>query len=70
MSMASICAKIQAALVFSRHSTSRHPGDGASFLTFSGTEEYSNGLAGSNGAGNTAVAELRVGGQGPYRQQQ
>ncbi|POI35268.1 hypothetical protein CIB84_000981 [Bambusicola thoracicus] len=34
-----------------RHSTSRHPGDGASFLTFGGTEEYSNGLAGSNRAG-------------------
>ncbi|OXB73308.1 UNVERIFIED_CONTAM: hypothetical protein H355_008284 [Colinus virginianus] len=34
-----------------RHSTSRHPGDGTSFLSFSGTEEYSNGLAGSNGAG-------------------
>ncbi|OXB64651.1 hypothetical protein ASZ78_008727 [Callipepla squamata] len=34
-----------------RHSTSRHPGDGASFLSFSGTEEYSNSLAGSNGAG-------------------
>uniref|UniRef100_A0A8C2TM73 GATOR1 complex protein DEPDC5 n=1 Tax=Coturnix japonica TaxID=93934 RepID=A0A8C2TM73_COTJA len=31
-----------------RHSSSRHPGDGASFLGFSGTEEYSNGLAGSN----------------------
>uniref|UniRef100_A0A8C9LA07 GATOR1 complex protein DEPDC5 n=1 Tax=Pavo cristatus TaxID=9049 RepID=A0A8C9LA07_PAVCR len=41
-----------------RHSTARHPGDGASFLSFSGTEEYSNGLAGSSGAGNTAVAEL------------
>uniref|UniRef100_A0A8C3LBX1 GATOR1 complex protein DEPDC5 n=1 Tax=Chrysolophus pictus TaxID=9089 RepID=A0A8C3LBX1_CHRPC len=56
--VASICAEIQAGLVFPRHSTSRHPGDGASFLSFSGTEEYSNGLAGSNGAGNTAVAEL------------
>uniref|UniRef100_A0A8C3LCD9 Vacuolar membrane-associated protein Iml1 N-terminal domain-containing protein n=1 Tax=Chrysolophus pictus TaxID=9089 RepID=A0A8C3LCD9_CHRPC len=51
MSVASICAEIQAGLVFPRHSTSRHPGDGASFLSFSGTEEYSNGLAGSNGAG-------------------
>uniref|UniRef100_A0A8B9I8H1 GATOR1 complex protein DEPDC5 n=1 Tax=Anser brachyrhynchus TaxID=132585 RepID=A0A8B9I8H1_9AVES len=34
-----------------RHTSSRHPGDSASFLGFSGTEEYSNGLAGSNGAG-------------------
>ncbi|KAM6051157.1 GATOR1 complex protein DEPDC5 isoform 11-T16 [Theristicus caerulescens] len=34
-----------------RHTSSRHPGDSASFLSFSGTEEYSNGLAGSNGAG-------------------
>ncbi|XP_049660864.1 GATOR complex protein DEPDC5 isoform X13 [Accipiter gentilis] len=34
-----------------RHISSRHPGDSASFLSFSGTEEYSNGLAGSNGAG-------------------
>ncbi|XP_021268863.1 DEP domain-containing protein 5 isoform X6 [Numida meleagris] len=34
-----------------RHSTSRHPGDGASFLGFSSAEEFSNGLAGSNGAG-------------------
>ncbi|XP_042661066.1 GATOR complex protein DEPDC5 isoform X10 [Tyto alba] len=34
-----------------RHTSSRHPGDSASFLSFSGTEEYSNGLAGGNGAG-------------------
>ncbi|XP_075023513.1 GATOR1 complex protein DEPDC5 isoform X9 [Calonectris borealis] len=34
-----------------RHISSRHPGDSVSFLSFSGTEEYSNGLAGSNGAG-------------------
>ncbi|XP_075575471.1 GATOR1 complex protein DEPDC5 isoform X12 [Pelecanus crispus] len=34
-----------------RHTSSRHPGDSASFLSFSQTEEYSNGLAGSNGAG-------------------
>ncbi|KAM9260045.1 GATOR1 complex protein DEPDC5 isoform 9-T9 [Cariama cristata] len=34
-----------------RHISSRHPGDSASFLSFSGTEEYSNGLAGSNSAG-------------------
>uniref|UniRef100_A0A663EF88 GATOR1 complex protein DEPDC5 n=1 Tax=Aquila chrysaetos chrysaetos TaxID=223781 RepID=A0A663EF88_AQUCH len=40
-----------------RHISSRHPGDSASFLTFSGTEEYSNGLAGSNGAGNKAMIE-------------
>ncbi|KAM4649043.1 GATOR1 complex protein DEPDC5 isoform 10-T12 [Amazona ochrocephala] len=34
-----------------RHSSSRHPGDSASFLSFSGADEYSNGLAGGNGAG-------------------
>ncbi|XP_039240167.1 GATOR complex protein DEPDC5 isoform X9 [Pipra filicauda] len=34
-----------------RHVSSRHPGDSGSFLSFSGTEEFSNGLAGSNGAG-------------------
>lgn len=65
MSVASICAEIQAALVFSRHSTSRHPGDGASFLSFSGTEEYSNGLAGSNGAGITQQWQSFVFGTGP-----
>uniref|UniRef100_A0A663M9I4 DEP domain-containing protein n=1 Tax=Athene cunicularia TaxID=194338 RepID=A0A663M9I4_ATHCN len=43
-----------------RHISSRHPGDSASFLSFSGTEEYSNGLAGNNGAGNTAVIEHRA----------
>uniref|UniRef100_A0A8C3D0R3 GATOR1 complex protein DEPDC5 n=1 Tax=Cairina moschata TaxID=8855 RepID=A0A8C3D0R3_CAIMO len=40
-----------------RHTSSRHPGDSASFLGFSGTEEYSNGLAGSNGAGNKTATE-------------
>uniref|UniRef100_A0A8C3KNF1 GATOR1 complex protein DEPDC5 n=1 Tax=Calidris pygmaea TaxID=425635 RepID=A0A8C3KNF1_9CHAR len=40
-----------------RHVSSRHPGDSGSFLSFSGTEEYSNGLAGGNGAGNRAVVE-------------
>lgn len=48
---------IQAALFFSRHVSSRQPGDSASFLSFSGTEEFSNGLAGGNGAGNEAVPE-------------
>uniref|UniRef100_A0A8B9CCN9 GATOR1 complex protein DEPDC5 n=1 Tax=Anser brachyrhynchus TaxID=132585 RepID=A0A8B9CCN9_9AVES len=46
-----------------RHTSSRHPGDSASFLGFSGTEEYSNGLAGSNGAGNKTVTEHGVGRQ-------
>uniref|UniRef100_A0A8B9GCU7 DEP domain-containing protein 5 n=1 Tax=Amazona collaria TaxID=241587 RepID=A0A8B9GCU7_9PSIT len=41
-----------------RHSSSRHPGDSASFLSFSGADEYSNGLAGGNGAGNRAVLTL------------
>uniref|UniRef100_A0A8B9SK58 GATOR1 complex protein DEPDC5 n=1 Tax=Anas platyrhynchos TaxID=8839 RepID=A0A8B9SK58_ANAPL len=46
-----------------RHTSSRHPGDSASFLGFSGTEEYSNGLAGSNGAGNKTATEHCVGRQ-------
>lgn len=62
----SICGKIQAALFFSRHTSSRHPGDSASFLGFSGTEEYSNGLAGSNGAGNKTATEHCVGRQSSH----
>ncbi|XP_054075126.1 GATOR complex protein DEPDC5 isoform X10 [Rissa tridactyla] len=42
-----------------RHVSSRHPGDSASFLSFSGTEEYSNGLAGSNGAGMNLKTQNR-----------
>ncbi|TFK01099.1 DEP domain-containing protein 5 [Platysternon megacephalum] len=34
-----------------RHITSRHPGDSISFLSFSGTDEFSSSLVGSNGAG-------------------
>ena len=62
--MRKVCI-IQAILFFSRHISSRHPGDSASFLSFSGTEEYSNGLAGSNGAGNKAIIEHGVGREGP-----
>uniref|UniRef100_A0A8C3FWQ7 GATOR1 complex protein DEPDC5 n=1 Tax=Chrysemys picta bellii TaxID=8478 RepID=A0A8C3FWQ7_CHRPI len=32
-----------------RHITSRHPGDSISFLSFSGTDEFSSSLVGSNG---------------------
>lgn len=48
-------------MLFHRHSSSRHPGDSASFLSFSGTDEYSNGLAGGNGAGNRALTGHGVG---------
>uniref|UniRef100_A0A8C6ZB14 GATOR1 complex protein DEPDC5 n=1 Tax=Nothoprocta perdicaria TaxID=30464 RepID=A0A8C6ZB14_NOTPE len=41
-----------------RHVSSRHPGDSASFLSFGGVEEYSNGLAGGNSAGKEAVLTL------------
>ncbi|XP_039361577.1 GATOR complex protein DEPDC5 isoform X3 [Mauremys reevesii] len=34
-----------------RHITSRHPGDSISFLSFSGTDEFSSSLVGCNGAG-------------------
>uniref|UniRef100_A0A8C3TDZ3 DEP domain-containing protein n=1 Tax=Chelydra serpentina TaxID=8475 RepID=A0A8C3TDZ3_CHESE len=34
-----------------RHIASRHPGDSISFLSFSGTDEFSSGLVSSNGAG-------------------
>lgn len=37
-----------------RHVSSRHPGDSASFLSFSGTEEYGNGLGAGPGAGTGA----------------
>lgn len=44
------CTK-QAALFLCRHVSSRHPGDGGSFLGFGGAEEYGNGLGAGPGAG-------------------
>ena len=41
-----------ALFVLCRHSTSRQPGDGTSFLSFAGTEELSVSLLRGSGAGN------------------
>ena len=41
-----------ALFVLCRHSTSRQPGDGTSFLSFTGTEELSVSLLRGSGAGN------------------
>uniref|UniRef100_A0A8C3TG63 GATOR1 complex protein DEPDC5 n=1 Tax=Chelydra serpentina TaxID=8475 RepID=A0A8C3TG63_CHESE len=43
-----------------RHIASRHPGDSISFLSFSGTDEFSSGLVSSNGAGNKVLAVLTL----------
>lgn len=47
-----ICTKPGGWALPCRHSSSRQPGDGMSFLNFGGTEELAAGLLSNSGAGN------------------
>lgn len=64
MKEAMICTKPGGRALPCRHSSSRQPGDGMSFLNFGGTEELAAGLLSNSGAGNRSRRRQRRDTQG------